>query len=1433
MTRSQPGADGPSARDPVEELAEAFLERYRRGERPSLTEFTERAPEHADEIRELFPALVLIEQAIPAVEAGVGHATREVPHERLGDYRIIREIGRGGMGIVYEAEQEALGRHVALKVLPAGAGGPHCLLRFVREARSAARLHHTNIVPVHDIGEREGVHYYAMQFIRGQSLDAVITELRRLRGHDCPRELAGLHANAVAPPSSGAASLAGSLLSGQFRKEARIADPAFAIGDQRLGNADSAAPSPSPTDAESGSLSSVLTDNSDFSTRSDCHFYRSVAQVGLQIADALAYAHGQRVLHRDIKPSNLLLDAHGTIWVTDFGLAKEEGGDLTRTGEIVGTLRYMAPERFSGKSDGRSDIFSLGLTLYELLTLRPAFQESDRARLIRAISHQEPAAPRKFDPHVPRDLETIVLKAITKEPAGRYAIAEDLREDLRRFLADRPIRARRASTWELARRWCRRNPGWAATIGTVLGLLIVISLGGTLLSWHLRQALTALQSADRAKTEKLWEAYVERARALRSSGRVGQRFEALKAIREAAKIKVTPELRDEAVAALVLPDVEIHSEWDGFPEGTQSYSYDAAFQRYARIDSQGRVTVCQRSADTEEVIAHLPSQGKHPICSIHLSPDGRFLVYDYGSQPEVFRRGLRIWKIDGTRPSLHLEERSGVYEFAVSFHADGRRLAIGHTDGTISIHDLTTKSPPKRLKVGQMPNSLAFNPRDGRLAAACRDCVRLFDVDTEKELPPLRLPKVDSWSHGLAWHPDGRLLATTSEDQKIHLWDTHTATEVIAPLTGHTSSGIYMSFNHRGDRLISCGWDGQPRLWDAATGQLLLTMPGRYGVQFSGDDSLIGVEQIGTKLRLWRLADGRELRTIRRPGADSEEIIHGPVLEADGRVLAAASSNGLGFIDLESGAHLAFIHFKNDNVALPISFDRIDGWMTSGKTGVMLWPLQRNPTRTDRIEIGPPRWLGAAVEHGADASLDGRIRVLPQGNQALVLDRDRPGWRVELGPQYDVRHCAVSPDGRWAATCSWWTTGNSKSVRIWEALTGRHIVDLPLQAASTAGFSPDGRWLATQTGGHGGQLWEVDTWRPGIRFDGNFCWNTDGRLLAVQGKLSVIGLLDPESGKEVCVLTGPEAKWYATACLTKDGTKLIATVSDRRALYVWDLRLIRKELQELGMDWDLPEFAPPANSESSSPPALHVDSGFFRQPFFKDDRLTLAVCTLQLALQPLNPEAYLERGLAAGRLTEAAKAVADYEMFLALTDRNDRRRPEIQLRRAFNYHLNLKDNNKAIGALAEVLDSSTELIPWPARFALLCNDLAWESTKEPPHTSLADVISRLAQKAVELEPHNSLYQNTLGVVLYRQGKYEDAVRWLERSLEHSRQFAAFDCYFLAMSYERLGQPTKARDYFDRADASVENETTLSTLHRQELAVFRAEAETVLGISRGK
>jgi serine/threonine protein kinase len=340
-------------------------------------------------------------------------------------FRIIREIGRGGMGVVYEAEEKRLSRHVALKVLPASALlQPKQIQRFEREARLAAGLHHTHIVPVYGSGTYAEYHYYFMQYIAGVGLDAVLRELRQSEGK----------------PESMASTV------------------------------DLAA----------------LTDRGRLA-------YRSLAKIGLDVAEALDYAHRHGVLHRDIKPSNLLLDAESNVWVTDFGLAKPlEADEFTSTGDVPGTIRYMAPERFAGRCDERSDLYSLGLTLYELAALRPGYEARDGYELMERMRREDPPRLRKLDPRVPLNLETIIHKAMARDAGARYASASELAADLRRFLEERPIVARRASVPERLVRWCRRNP-WAAAF-------LVALFCGTIGS--LWQAIRATRAEAAARTDR-------------------------------------------------------------------------------------------------------------------------------------------------------------------------------------------------------------------------------------------------------------------------------------------------------------------------------------------------------------------------------------------------------------------------------------------------------------------------------------------------------------------------------------------------------------------------------------------------------------------------------------------------------------------------------------------------------------------------------------------------------------------------------------------------------------------------------------------------------------------------------------------------------------------------------------------------------------------
>jgi tetratricopeptide (TPR) repeat protein len=491
--------------DPIDDLAEDFARRWRAGERPRLEEYAGQHPDRADEIRAMLSAVVMMEQLKPRrQDAGpppVPLPPPAAPPDRLGDYRIVREIGRGGMGVVYEAHQESLHRRVAIKVLPGHLlANENLRARFRREAQAAARLHHTNIVPVFGVEERDGLCFYVMQLIDGLGLDRVIRSLGD--GTEQDRQTASR-------PDEGAGE-------------------------------DTVCLSPRPP----ASLSP-----------------HEVARIGAQVADALAHAHAEGVLHRDIKPSNLLLDDRRAVWVTDFGVAKlVEEANLTQSGDLVGTLKYMPPERFSGVSEARGDVYSLGVTLYELLTLRPAFPDTSPQHLIQLITHEAPPPPRKVNPAVPADLETIVLKAAARDPAHRYQTPAELAEDLRRFLSDRPILARRTGPAALAYRWCRRNPALAAACATaalLMAAVTAVSAGA-----YFQTAAANRETQQALAAEKAQRAHAERTStlALDALNRTFDRFAPARLVvtppaAGAEGVEVPPQPALPPVAAALLEDL--------------------------------------------------------------------------------------------------------------------------------------------------------------------------------------------------------------------------------------------------------------------------------------------------------------------------------------------------------------------------------------------------------------------------------------------------------------------------------------------------------------------------------------------------------------------------------------------------------------------------------------------------------------------------------------------------------------------------------------------------------------------------------------------------------------------------------------------------------------------------------------------------------------
>ncbi|MGO9466056.1 MAG: WD40 repeat domain-containing serine/threonine protein kinase [Isosphaeraceae bacterium] len=629
-------ADSSDDDERVGEAVEAYLAVAEQGRPPDIEEFAGRYAELKDDVKAALEGLELVHGLLGLGSAGgsgggrgLGLERRIESGRRIAGYRVVRELGRGGMGTVYEAVHVGLDRPVALKVLGTHAApDSSARRRFLNEARTAAGLHHTHIVPVFDVGQVGGLCYYAMQRIEGSGLDCVLRHLRRTR----PQAAGGAEAAAGAlfrdSAAVAAASASGSRVSrlwvrvssgwpwrqpryievGQgsgdprngslraghtgapsgvnARSELGDSTASWGTGSRRAsdpdhdaaGNGAGRASSPNSlrtlTSSESGSRSRE-NEPPPFDPPRGTAYFRWIASAGFQAADALAHAHHQGVIHRDVKPSNLLIDGRGTIWVTDFGLARRLADPgITHHDSLLGTPRYMSPEQArTGAIDGRTDVYSLGATLYELMTLRPPFDGKSASELIDQIGQKEPLSPRMLDSHIPRDLETIVLKALAKRPADRYATAADLAADLARFLNREPVKARRISPVGRLWRVACRHPGITSVTATAAAAILAIATFAYLrvvaardaaiqAQYRTNEALKDTEQANRKTQDALLKQYLSEATLLRSTNLPDRRARGLKLIQKAVEYnpnaQVRSEFRDAAVELLVLRSVENH-----------------------------------------------------------------------------------------------------------------------------------------------------------------------------------------------------------------------------------------------------------------------------------------------------------------------------------------------------------------------------------------------------------------------------------------------------------------------------------------------------------------------------------------------------------------------------------------------------------------------------------------------------------------------------------------------------------------------------------------------------------------------------------------------------------------------------------------------------------------------------------------------------------
>lgn len=1230
----------PSTPDILGPLMDEFVERFRRGERPALTEFVQRHPELEADIRELFPALVMMEHADAEMEDSAAAQSHRMTADgreltQLGDYRIVREIGRGGMGIIYEAVQESLGRHVALKVLPWNALlNPTHLKRFQREARVAAALHHTNIVPVFGVGEHEGIHFYAMQFIRGQSLDNVLIELRLLRQRD------DRAVEAVPRDRFNQSSIAESLLSGAtsgarlHRAEhvENVLHVAPATDLSTESRVDHDEPNKSPPDPSSTALAGLSETSGSSSNQ---HYFRRVAQIGAEVADALAYAHSHGVLHRDIKPSNLMIDVEGTVWVTDFGLARaamsssdhdvaERGAhDITHTGDLIGTLRYMAPERFRGQADARSDLYSLGLTLYEMLTLRTAFDATDRVELIRQVTYETPTPPRRVDAHIPRDLETIVLKAIARDPAVRYESATELADDLRRYLADRPIVARRTPLSERVVLWCRRNPIVAGLLALVALLLMVLGIGTTYSSMRiarqersLSQLSTRVDVAERDALRDLYKAHLSQLRAavmLPEPGRRERTFELVRSARSCVSALESPqtairELRDGLIAILPLFDLRLDRSFatpsDSPPVPMLFWDFDHGVTRYAREESDGSLSV--RRIDDDREVARLPGIGpfvkNYARLFLRFSPDDRFLAVS-GTHLDRTRR-LQVWNIETQRlvGSLELVASSIATAHPLAFASNSEQLAFTNGD-RIDWFDIAQSKVIASTPVGHECSFLSISPDGTRVATnGSRQHNRLTDrdcsvvvLDRQSGAPQQRLPHAE-FVYCAAWSPDGRRLATAGLEPNVLVWDLAQPAVPLLVCRGHGQAVTHVSFSPDGELLLSSGTDQKTRVWSARSGELLQEIEDHYGVRFSTDGRWLGCAHPGRQVARFEIVENLECRTM------TVDAPNAPVWSADfspdDRLLAVGATNHWQLIDWRRG-NVECIQADRVNTQVRFDSDGAHLLVAGAQTSLRRLPVERILTARHPSaggdsnsatwplpgdnRFGPPSLLAReptlSVSDFDSSADERRMAVVLRHERVLVFAPQRPEEVVELTGHKYVQAVAMSPDGRWIAT----SAPDGEDIRLWDASTGQQLHSLRAKKleAGGLGFSPDGRWLVALTGDHYG-LYRVGTWEVAKRFshepnvNGSATFSPDGKWLALTNN-SQVHLIATETFEEVARLPVRRGRNLTTGSVTsrcalrfnRSGT-LLAIGTMQGVLQVWNLPLVRKRLAALELDWPSP-----------------------------------------------------------------------------------------------------------------------------------------------------------------------------------------------------------------------------------------------------------------------
>ncbi len=1391
----------------VAEVADRFTDEVKQGRSPSIEEYAQRYPEIAHIIRQLFPTLAMLDDLSAPVPndatTSLSNSAEADGHVAgvLGDFRILRELGRGGMGVVYETEQISLGRRVALKVLPFAAMlDKQQLARFKNEARAAATLDHPNIVAIHSVGVERGVHYYAMQLVEGRSLAEVIAAMKPGR-----------------PPSLVDATLSHPLPPGEGRGEG-----VFSFNHSTAGDTVKAA---LPTVHAKGSapFSAPHAPSSSLPAFSSCEYFRAVAQLGIQAAEALDAAHQSGILHRDIKPANLMLDDAGKLWITDFGLARiEADAALTMTGDLLGTLRYMSPEQGMANRvvvDHRSDIYSLGVTLYELLTLRPVYTAENRHELLRQIAFDEPRKPRQFNPRIPQDLETIVLKAIEKNPADRYATAKFFADDLRRFIANEPIKARPATVRQRAAKWSRRHVGalWTMLLGSLF-TAVFFGIGAVLIAKSRNDAnlqrVAATTEKDKAIDQR--NLAVEE----RNKARLNQYYADIVSGQSDWEHKNVSSLRSKLMEQLPTLGEPDHRAWEWY------YLLSLCHPEVRTLRNDYRLVYAACSPDGNYIGAGgiiWKSDSGERVRSFELSrtlefraawsPDGQ--KYAWGMD-----KALYVW--DRTTDTVDRFAGHTGSVWSIAWSPDGMQIATGSIDHSAKIWDVETKSTVRTIPAGMNVMSVAWSPDSKLLVAGVHYTgIKIWDLATGEVLADL--PESHEF-HSVSWHPEGKLLGVV-EDGRWYLLDrANWHLKVEHPLS-------------RGGRAIACSPDGKQiavahgetiTIWDAEGMQQIAELNGHRmsvnSVAWAGDSRHLVTSSNDGEIKLW----------------DLKSQIQPPVISLDSTV------------------------------------DRLD-WLPDNKTLVAVnkkegsdcfWNISDSTLKKHTISVEKPVCISASRRLAAQLAASQRaIKILDiaSGDTRSVL---------RLRPEYKLRSCEFSPDESKLALITahehkfvldFWDIDTEHQISSWnfEGVSGTYLEQLTwVKDGSRVALIGLGDVGDDGTPYWAGHLHVIDV-RDGKRVlkhraSGEvrsaidcLAWSPDGKFVALgtpQGRVEVVELKSRQAVFSTKVQnSGIHAiAWHPDgkrlACGSNDGSVTLITSSGGQPLLTYSLadksgttvawsadgkRLAAVTKGGSAQVWDASrgfEFTADGRRRAELARAYYVQAGTH-----SGESMTLDL-QMMLALAPDTLDFWNGRGWAFARLGAFNHAAEEFSKTISANPRY-----------SFIVAIDQALCRLATGDLDRyrtVCASLVELVrdsPVPSNKG----HVAWLCSLAPnAPVNSKDLIAFADQNSAVDNDSDDQDLLTFGATRFRDRHLDEAVRILtdlsiklDRGGDTIDQYELACCrYFLALARHELGQDFQARRLQALADRASDEYQQISPDWREKviLNALRREVETKLG-----